>query len=86
MKNKLTEQEIIDLGFTRYDEPPESSGSKRNWHYYALDIKDVSLISNDSDISKKRGWQVYLFDHPSLVFTDKESLVQFIELVKGNTK
>ena len=86
MKSKLTEQELIDLGFSCYQETPESSGSKRNWHYYSYDVKDIALISNDSDDAKKKGWKVYLFDHPSFVLTDKGSLAKLIELVRNNTE
>jgi hypothetical protein len=42
----IKEKNLIELGFERQDETPESSGAPDNWHYYTLDIEDLCLISD----------------------------------------
>ena len=79
---KLTEQDLIDLGFERKQETVESSGSKNDWHYYTIDIADMCLISNDNEDAKKEGWLVYVFDHIDIVFRSTEDLAQLVQLLK----
>jgi len=45
----MTEQDLIELDFERFDETAESSGTLEDWHYYTLDIGGLTLISNASD-------------------------------------
>jgi hypothetical protein len=45
----IKEKDLIELGFEREDETPESSGAPDNWYYYTLDIEDFCLISNAND-------------------------------------
>ena len=34
----MTEQDLLQLDFTRVDETAESSGAPNDWHYYTYDI------------------------------------------------
>jgi len=45
----MTEEDLIELGFQRFDETAENSGTLEDWHYYTLDIGGLTLISNASD-------------------------------------
>jgi hypothetical protein len=58
----MTEQELIDSGFTKVYIPIEESGDKTNYWYYTYDLSDnITLISSDSD-SSKENWSVMLFE------------------------
>jgi len=45
----ITEQNLIDLGFEKVEGNLE--GQTEPWYYYNLDIDNVNLTSDDSDIS-----------------------------------
>ena len=82
----ITEQNLINLGFERFDETPESSGSDAKWHYYTLDIGDVCLITNESDaLIDGESRCVYLFNHDSIKITNMTDLSDFINILKRIT-
>jgi hypothetical protein len=82
----ITEQNLIDLEFERFDETPESSGSDNNWYYYTLDIGDICLITNESDTLIEDGsWYVYLFEYDSIKITNMTDLSDFINVLKRIT-
>lgn len=81
---KITEQDLLDLGFERQHETAQSSGSENDWHYYTLDIADICLISNDNEDSETGGWLVYFFDDVGIRFGTTEDLVQLVHLLKRN--
>jgi hypothetical protein len=83
-KSKITEQDLIDLGFEKKSETVESSGSENDWHYYTLDIADMCLISNDNEDAEKDDWLVYIFDDVGIVFRNTEDLAQLVQLLKRN--
>jgi len=82
----MIEQELIDLGFEKFEETAENSGYPNDWHYYTIDIGDISFITNDSDDAEKNGWKVYLFDYESMEITDSTQVRTLIEIIKSNTK
>ena len=45
----MSEQDLIELNFERFDETAQSSGSPNDWYYYTLDIGGLTFISNASD-------------------------------------
>ena len=81
---KITEQDLLDLGFERQQETAQSSGSENDWHYYTLDIADICLITNDNLEAEKEGWLTYLFDNVGIVFRDIEDLTKLINILKSN--
>ena len=83
-KSKITEQDLIDLGFEKKSETAESSGSENDWHYYTLDIADMCLISNDNEDAEKDEWAVHIFDDIGIVFRNTEDLAQLVHLLKSN--
>ena len=40
----MSENDLIELGFDRFDETAENSGSPTDWFYYSLDLGGLSLI------------------------------------------
>ena len=82
----IKEKNLIELGFERQDETPESSGAPDNWHYYTLDIGDLCLISDDSDVVEDNNWKVYIFDCDGFEFTELEKLKSFIDVLKSAVK
>jgi hypothetical protein len=85
----ILEQDLIDLGFERTDEPTLSSGSAQDWHYYTLKIgidewNDFCLISSASDEVQNGEWKVYIFNNDSFVFRSKDQLEAFINLLTAN--
>lgn len=82
--NKITEQDLLELGFERAQETVESSGSEYDWHYYTLDIGDICLITNDNEHANVNSWLVYFFDKEEVVFRNTEDLVQLVHLLKRN--
>ena len=40
----MTENDLIDLGFQRWDETAENSGSPNDWYYYSLDLGGLSKV------------------------------------------
>lgn len=83
-KNKIKEQDLIDLGFEKFDE------SKEGYHYYTLEIGNdyvpMCLISNASDEAKENNWIVSIFDYESIEFADLEELKKLVSLLRNNIK
>ena len=80
----MKEQDLIDLGFKRYDVSAEESGDVR-FYYYTYNITDeLSLISTDDGEAKKDGWFVELFDYENIEFTNVEDLKTLIDIIEKN--
>lgn len=83
-KMKITEEDLLELGFKKQQEIGDPSIDIDDWHYYTLNIADVCLITNDNEDAEKDGWQVYLFDDMGIKFTTTEDLVQLVHLLQRN--
>jgi hypothetical protein len=70
-----SKKDLIELGFKRKDNAPD------NWHYYTLDIGDLCLISDDSDVVEDNNWKVYIFDCDGFQITELEKLKLFIDVL-----
>ncbi len=77
----IKEKDLIELGFERKDNTPESSGAPNNWHYYTLDIEDLCLITSDSDEVEDNNWKVYIFDYDGFQITEIGKLKLFIDVL-----
>ena len=82
----IKEKDLIELGFERQDETPESSGTNFNWYYYTLDIEDFCLITSANDEVENYNWKVFIFDHEGFEFTELEKLKLFIDILKSAVK
>ena len=83
-KANITEQNLIELGFTKIDQTAEATGAKKDWYYYTLDIGDMCLITNDNEDAEKDQWAVYIFDNLEIVFRNSEDLAQLVQLLQRN--
>jgi hypothetical protein len=80
----MTEQDLIDLGFTLIDVPTEESGGSP-FTYYTYDFdNELGLISNSDDEAGECNWTVEIFDYSTVKFTGKEDLEEFINIIKKN--
>ena len=82
----IKEKDLIELGFEKHDETPESSGDDKDWHYYTLDIEDLCLITDASDEIKDDNWKVYIWNYEGFEFTKIEKLKSFIDILKSAVK
>lgn len=83
-KQEITEEGLIQLGFTKIEQTAEATGAKKDWYYYTLDIGDMCLITNDNEDAEKDQWAVYIFDNTGVVFRNTEDLAQLVRLLKEN--
>ena len=80
----MTEQDLLDLDFTRVDETAKSSGMPYNWHYYTYDIASFCLITPASDEVKDGEWYVEVFETPEIRFTSRTELEILMTLLINN--
>ena len=83
-KSKITEENLIDVGFNKISQTAEATGAKKDWYYYTLDIGDMCLITNDNEDAEKDQWAVYIFDNLEIVFRNTEDLAQLVQLLQRN--
>ena len=81
---KITEEDLLKLGFEKQEETAESSGSATDWHYYTLYVGDVCLITNDNEEAETTGWFVYIFDYLNIKFQDLQEITILTRLLKRN--
>jgi hypothetical protein len=80
----MTENDLIDLDFTRNGETAESSGAPNDWHYYTYDIGSFSLISAGSDEVENDEWYVEVFETPEIRFTNPTEVSILLTLLTDN--
>jgi hypothetical protein len=79
----ILEGTLTHLGFEKFSETPESSGSDNDWYYYTLDIGSLCLITQSSD-EVVNGWEVSVFDDDSVKITDPNELMILIGVLTRN--
>lgn len=80
----MTEQDLLDLDFTRVDETAENSGAPNDWYYYEYDIANLCLITPASDEVKDGEWYVEVFETPEIRFTSRTELEILMTLLINN--
>ena len=80
----MTEQDLLDLDFTRVDETAENSGAPNDWHYYTYNIANFCLITPASDEVKDGEWYVEVFETPEIRFTSRTELEILMTLLINN--
>mgnify|MGYP003688516287 CR=1 FL=1 len=80
----MTENDLINLDFTRNGETAESSGAPNDWHHYTYDIGSFCLISPASDEVENDEWFVEVFNSPEIIFTSYTELSILLTLLKSN--
>jgi len=95
----MTEQDLVDLGFTKYEEfnkfdtdylaEDAEELQEEPYYYYVYDLdNNLSFISSDSDSEEALNgeWFVDIFDtYPAVRFTDKEEVQQLINQLNSRT-
>jgi len=80
----MKEQDLIDLGFKRYNISAEESGDKP-FFYFTYNITDeLCLISSDNDEAERNGWYVELFDYANIEIRNLEDLKTLIDVIERN--
>ena len=80
----MTENELINLDFTRNNETAQSSGAPNDFHYYTYDVGSFCLISPASDEVEEDGWYVEVFEHPEVRFTNPTEVSILLTLLTNN--
>jgi hypothetical protein len=83
----MKEQDLLDLGFKRTDVSAEESGQNA-FYYYDIDLGSngsISLISPSDDEVENGNWYVEVFEDNKVMFTDKDDLKVFIDIINKNT-
>jgi len=84
----MKEQDLLDLGFKRNDVTAEESGAPNDFYYYDIDLGSngsISLISPSDDEVENGNWHVEVFEDAKVMFTDKDDLKVFIDIINKNT-
>lgn len=78
----MKEQDLISLGFKRYDVTAEESGDEA-FYYYTMDFGNGSwsLISPASNEIKKGKWYVEAFEDKNIRFTKSNHLKTIINAI-----
>lgn len=74
----ITEENLINLGFEKVELNLE--GQTEPWYYYNLDIGEVNLTSDDSDMVKDGHWNVHVWEL-DLVINNMSNLNGFINII-----
>lgn len=82
----MKKQDLEILGFQRHLVTIEESGDDRDYYYYDLDIGDITLISNDDEKAEEEGWNVSIFDFPSVEISNYTDLDSLINILESNLK
>ena len=75
-KIRLTEKDLINLGFKRFDEKDD------NYYYYTYDIGKLCLLSQANDEVVGDEWHVEIFEHFHFRITDLEDLKTLIKILE----
>ena len=83
----MTEQDLIDLGFTKTIVTDEESNNGYDYYYYSLYLmEELELNSTDCDHSTIHGWEVNNYDWPTVKSISKESIILLIEMTQKINK
>ena len=82
----MKKQDLEILGFQRHLVTMEESGDDRDYYYYTLDIGDITLMSNDDEKAEEEGWNVNIFDFPSVEISNYTDLDSLINILESNLK
>lgn len=81
---KITEKNLIDLGFIRNDVTKEESGDDHDWHYYDFSVCQVDFITLGSNDINDDSWNVEFFNtFPPIKIKTLETLEDLIITLKS---
>lgn len=79
----ITEQHLIDYGFTKEVVPMDESGMDYDWYYYSYTIGNLDFLSYESDMAKKYNgqWAVHILES-DIEFTDWNDLKKVLDILQ----
>lgn len=80
----MTENDLLQLDFTRKDETAKDSGSPNDWYYYTYDVGNIGFITPASDEVVDGEWYVEVFESPQIRFTSRTELEILLTLLINN--
>ena len=84
----MTEQDIVNLGFTRCDVPAEDTVDTPfhyyEWYPYAGAY--LALLSDSNDEVKDGNWKVVLSEDMDIVFDNVNDVRSLMDILKRNVK
>ena len=81
----MSEQDLIDLGFERTDEPAEVWGGEEDFYYYSLNIGGIEFITNANDEWNTEGLFVEIME-TDIRFRGSGDLEDIIRILEQNQK
>jgi hypothetical protein len=86
--NKISEKDLIKLGFKKEKNSPLHELDEREFHYFVYEInKHCLLISSDNfDAEADGGYYVEFYEIPELKFKELEDLKALVKLLKKASK
>ena len=84
LKNmKITERDLIELGFERTDVSPEESGDEFEWYYYTSTVCQIDFITVCSNEIVNDEWSVEFFNtYPPIKITNLETFKTLYNTLK----
>jgi len=83
----MTEQVLINAGFTKIIVTKEESGNEEDFYYYVLDVLDgITLVSDATIEVDGDNWTVDCFEIDKLFITEAGQLFNFLETIKICTR
>ena len=80
----MTEEDLINLKFTKIIVPDSESQNGYDYYYYRKEIEEgLSFISNGNDEATNNKWYVINPDWPNAKINDKESIINLENMVQG---
>jgi len=81
---KITEENLLDLGFERHDVGIEESGDK-SFYYFTFEIGSLCLLSNSDDECIDGMYAIEFLDYSDAVrFNDIKTLTDLVKLLLAN--
>lgn len=78
----MTEKTFRDLGFSKIYKKCEIS--EEIYHYYRLDIGDIIICSNRSDMAEVTGPEAYIMDSKDIVIKGAGDLEDIVAILQRN--
>ena len=83
----MTEQVLINAGFTKRIVTKEESGNEEDFYYYFLDVLyGITLVSDATIEIDGDNWTVDCFEIDNILITEAGQLFNFLETMKICTR
>lgn len=80
---KMTEQEIINLGFEKVEVLDSESQNGYDYYYYMLELMPGLSLHTSCDDESLDGWKIYNPDWDIKIPLEKDAIVQLFAIAKA---